>query len=58
MAGQTHCVLATLLYPLEPVLPDLVFVPPCPEVRLESQDGAQIVRVLDAPKVVYASPAE
>lgn len=57
MAGQTHCVLATLLYPLEPVLPDLVFAPPCPEVRLESQDGAQIVRVWDAPKVVYASPA-
>ena len=40
MAGRTHVVLATLLYPLKPVLPDIVFMPPGPEVRRESQDAA------------------
>lgn len=29
--GRTHFVLATLLYPLEPVLPDLVSMLPCPK---------------------------
>lgn len=45
VAGRTHVVLATLLYPLEPVLPNIVFVPPGPEVRRDSQDAAQIVPV-------------